>query len=279
MNKLGYPDLNKDYDSPEQAKVGWFSSLFPSISFYYTLFTTSYMAGRKASAGSYSGDQWAAGSRVIFKGLEDVGVRLHVHGLENIKNTPGPCVFVGNHMSALETFILPGIIQPLKDVTFVIKKSLLNYPGLGPILHSRNPIAVTRTNPREDLANMLGGGVERLSQGRSIVVFPQSTRSLEINEQTFNSIGIKLAKRAGVPVIPVAMRTDAWSMHPLTKDFGPIKPEIPVHFCFGSPMTIEGNGKDQQAAVLNFISGKLSEWGLAQQPIGEPANNAIDAGN
>ncbi len=277
MNRLENLDLSKDYDSPEPSSKSWFSSIFPSISFYYTLFTTSYMAGRRANAGPYSGDDWATGSRLIFRGLEDVGVRLHVHGLENIKNTPGPCVFVGNHMSALETFILPGIIQPLKDVTFVVKESLLDYPGLGPVLRSRDPITVSRSNPREDLTKMLGGGTERLSQGRSVVVFPQSTRSLEINEQNFNSIGVKLAKRAGVPVIPVAMRTDAWSMHPLTKDFGPIKPEIPVNFCFGSPMLIEGNGKDQQAAVLNFISGKLTEWGLPQLPAGASADSAVSA--
>lgn len=272
MNKTAVLDLSKDYDSPEPTKINWFSSIFPSLSFYYKLFTKSYLEGIKANARPYSGNDWAVGSRHIFRSLESVGVRLHVHGIENITTTEGPCVFVGNHMSALETFILPGIIQPLKDVTFVVKESLLHYPGLGPVLRSREPITVTRTNPREDLANMLGGGVERLARGRSVVVFPQSTRSLEINEQTFNSIGVKLAKRAGVPVIPIAMRTDAWSMHPLTKDFGPIKPELPVNFCFGRPMAIEGNGKDQQSELLNFISGKLEEWGLPQLAAGAAAS-------
>jgi len=36
---------------------------------------------------------------------------------------PSACVFIGNHMSILETFVLPCLIQPHRDVTFVVKES------------------------------------------------------------------------------------------------------------------------------------------------------------
>ena len=92
----------------------------------------------------------------------------------------------------------------------MVKESLLKYPFFGPVLGSREPIVVGRSNPREDLVAVLEGGEARLKQGRSVIVFPQSTRSSVFDPAHFNTIGVKLAKRAGVPVIPVALKTDAW---------------------------------------------------------------------
>jgi len=46
----------------------------------------------------------------------------------------------------------------------------------------------------------------------SVLIFPQTTRDLRFDPNKFNTLGIKLAKRAKVPVIPVAVKTDAWGM-------------------------------------------------------------------
>jgi 1-acyl-sn-glycerol-3-phosphate acyltransferase len=76
----------------------------------------------------------------------------------------------------------------------------------------------------------------------------------------FNSIGVKLAKRAKVPVVPIALKTDAWTNGKRLKDFGPVFPDRKVHFAFGEPMTISGNGADQQKAIVEFIQTKLKSW-------------------
>ena len=44
----------------------------------------------------------------------------------------------------------------------------------------------------------------------SVLIFPQTTRELFFDPKKFNTLGIKLAKRAKVPVIPIAVKTDAW---------------------------------------------------------------------
>ena len=98
--------------------------------------------------------------------------------------------------------MLPGIIRPHRAVTFVMKKSLVTLPFFGAVMRSRDPIVVGRTNPREDLTAVLEGGVERLKKGISIIVFPQSTRTPDFDPQHFNTIGVKLARKAGVPVVP-----------------------------------------------------------------------------
>ena len=61
---------------------------------------------------------------------------------------------------------------------------------------------------------VLEGGKQRLQKGISIIVFPQTTRTVRFEPENFNSIGVKLAQRAKVPIIPLALRTDAKQMPP-----------------------------------------------------------------
>ena len=173
----------------------------------------------------------------------------------------GPCVYVGNHMSTLETMVLPCLVQPARNTTFIVKEALTRFPVFGPIMRSRDPIVVGRKDPRADLKTVLGGGQKHLDSGTSVIVFPQTTRSSTFDPAQFNTIGVKLARRAGVPVVPVALKTDAWEKGSLVKDFGPIRPEKKVHICFGEPLEVTGSGRDEHEAVIRFIQGKLHEWG------------------
>lgn len=251
------------YTSPP-ASPGLLARLFPSLVFYPGLFGIIWHAAQISQKGTYTGEDWSYGSLSVLHLLEKVGVHIHADGINNVKALQGPCVFVANHMSSLETFVLPRFIQPWRDASFVVKKSLTEYPVFKHVVLARDPIALGRTNPREDLARVLEGGEERLKHGRSVIVFPQSTRALELDPAKFNSIGVKLARRAGVPVVPVALRTDAWGIGKRIKDFGPVTPALPVHFRFGAPITVEGNGKDAHAQVCSFIQKALAEWGIGK---------------
>lgn len=247
------------YDTPEGVP-GCFARLFPSLRFYAHALKVIWVSGNFAKKHGYSADDWVRSSIGILDALELAGVRLHVEGIENFRKLDSPCVFIGNHMSTLETFILPCLIQPHKEVTFVVKDSLVNYPIFGWVLRARDPVVVMRKNPREDLATVLKEGAARLAAGRSIIIFPQSTRSPVLDLNLFNSIGVKLARNAQVPVIPVALKTDAWGCGRLIKDFGPIAPKIPVHFKFGEPIFFSDNGKEAHQQVINFISSNLGSW-------------------
>ena len=127
-------------------------------------------------------------------------------------------------------------------------------------MRSLKAIPVGRDNPREDLKAVLGGGKEILQEGRSIILFPQSTRSETFNPDSFNSIGIKLAKKAGVKVIPFALKTDFLGNGKLFRDLGPVRPERKIHFEFAEPITIQGNGKEEQQQIIDFVGSRLAEW-------------------
>ncbi len=234
---------------------------WPGLAFYLPVFRIVLRSGRLAVRGAYGDAEWVAASLGIIRAMEGVGMRLRVEGMEHVRGLGGPAVFVGNHMSTMETFVLPAIIQPARPVTFVVKDTLLRYPVFGPVLRSRDPIPVSRENPREDLRAVFEGGQERLTRGVSVIVFPQGLRSPGFDPAQFNTIGVKLAARAAVPVVPLALRTDAWGSGRILKDCGRVDPSLPVHFRFGAPIPPEGRGAGVHQAVIRFIREALAEWG------------------
>ncbi len=241
-------------------RTSLFARLFPEIDFYSNLTRIVFRSSSQAKHGRYGNEEWATSSREVMQMLENVGITFNVTGIDNFSGLAGPCVFIGNHMSALETFALPCIIEPIKDVTFVVKQSLIDYPIFRYVMRSRNPIVVGRTNPRDDLRAVLEGGAQILSGGRSLVIFPQTTRTPVFDPKEFNTIGIKLAKRANVPVVPIALKTDAWGNGNMLKDFGTIDPSNKVYFSFGKPMPIKERGVEEHNAIITFIEEHLKEW-------------------
>jgi len=227
-------------------------SMFIKIIFKYRPF---------ALKGTYDDALWAQSSRELMGYLESCGARFDIRGMDNVRAVDGPVVFVGNHMSTMETTILPGLICPIKPVTYVVKKKLSKGRIWGPIMRSRDPITVSRTDPRADLEAVLGGGTERIKRGISIIIFPQGTRQEYFDRKKFNSLGIKLASKAGVPLIPVAVKTDYWGSGKLLRGFGAVKRKNTVHIEFGKPVIVEGRGKTEHEACLDFIEGRLRDWG------------------
>ena len=196
----------------------------------------------------------------IIRIVEKFGGRFEIKGLDNLRKEEGPFVFVGNHMSTLETLIFPAIIGSLLDVTYVVKKSLVTNFIFGPIMRSRDPIAVERKDPKKDLDLVLTKGVELLSGGRSVLIFPQATRTTIFEPDKFNSLGIKLAKRAGVSVIPIALKTDFWENGKLISTIGNVYPGRTVHIEFGAPVKIDGAGKKEHEQIVAFIKSCFDNW-------------------
>ncbi|HCM27424.1 MAG: hypothetical protein A2Z99_20590 [Treponema sp. GWB1_62_6] len=251
------------YDSPEGVKRALREYLLLGTRWSpYSIFFKVILKYRKvALQGGYDDEQWARSSWEIIQGLERCGAKFHIKGLDRIRGLAGPAVFVGNHMSTLETVALPGLICPIRTVTYVVKEKLSKGRVWGPIMRSRDPIVVSRVDPRADLEAVLAGGADRLARGISIIIFPQGTRTKIFDRAKFNSLAVKLASKAGVPLVPVAVRTDWWGNSPLLRGFGPVRRDLPINIEFGEAIRVEGRGKTEHAQVLDFIESRLREWG------------------
>lgn len=229
--------------------------------YYFRLLSIIYSSSKVAKRGKYTLKKWISDSHQIFGFVEEVGGEVHVSGIRDAARHHGPMVFIANHMSMLDTFLLPGLIAPFRKATFVIKQSLLDYPFFGWIMRAVNPISLERKNPRTDLKIVLETGQRLLKEGCSIVIFPQSTRSARFDESNFNSLGVKLAKQAGAFVVPVALKTDFQANGRYIKEMGQVDPRKTVHIKFGSPMPVIGNGQATHYKIIEFIKKNLSHWG------------------
>jgi len=254
----GYFD-SYSYHTPEKENLSFREKilldnrLFFVLKYAYVVLRTRKEAKRKV----YDTKAWADSSFEIFRFLEQAGGKFHITGMENITRSDGPVLFISNHMSTLETMILPGIIAPHMEATFVVKESLVRHPLFGDVMRSRNPIVVGRTDQRKDFEAVMNGGVELLSKGVSIIIFPQSTRSLELKSEELNTLGVKLAKKAGAAVVPVAIKTDFWGNGKLIKEIGPLDHKKPIYIKFGEPFRITWNGKEENQRIIDFIQSNL----------------------
>lgn len=94
----------------------------------------------------------------------------------------------------------------------------------------------------------------------SVVVFPQGTRCEHFDDAKFNSLAVKLAARAGVPLVPLALKTNAWSLGHRVKEFGKIYPNRDVLFRFFPPITVKGSGRAEHNAIHDTLRETLSFW-------------------
>jgi 1-acyl-sn-glycerol-3-phosphate acyltransferase len=257
----GYFDSNT-YHTPEKERYSLKDIILRDSRIYFILkYASVVLRSRKEAIRKiYDTKAWTDSSFEILRFIERTGGRFHITGMENITESTGAVLFISNHMSTLETMILPSIIGPHKELTFVVKESLVKHPLFGDVMRSRNPIVVGRTDPRKDLEAVMNGGVDLLENGISIVIFPQSTRSVEFKTDEFNSLGVKLAKKAGVNVIPIALKTDFWGNGTMIKELGPLDHKKPIYIKFGEPMQITGNGKEENQRIIDFIQSSLEEW-------------------
>jgi 1-acyl-sn-glycerol-3-phosphate acyltransferase len=266
MNKDQYAQILKSelgYRTPSGS--GLLADYLPvwprSLTYYVKLISTLVHASFSARRGTLDDDRWAFHSHRVVQIVESVGGKVNISGLEALSQHRGPVVYIGNHMSLAETLILPGIALAFSRVNFVIKEELRHYPVIGSIFKELGLIAVSRKNPREDFKVVLQEGHKFISSGGSVIIFPQATRSVGFDVQAFNTLGVKLASRAGVPVIPVAIKTDFQGNGKLIKDMGPIDPSKTLYFKFGEPMVVGGKGREAHQYVVEFISENLKAWG------------------
>jgi len=104
--------------------------------------------------------------------LRAAGVKVHVHGLENAGNGE-PRIFASNHVS---WFDVPALASVLPRYKFVAKAELFKVPIFGSAMRAAGMIEIQREN-RKAAFGAYDVAAERIRGGKSVVVFPEGTRS------------------------------------------------------------------------------------------------------
>ena len=130
------------------------------------------------------------------------GVRVEVRGLE-LLDPQQTYVFVSNHRSYLDTAAM--FVYTGRRIGLLAKKELLKVPVLGVGMGFVNVMAIDRTN-RESAIRTTEAAAKRIQSGVSFAVFVEGTRAQPGELLPFKKGAFYMARQAGVPVVPVAIR-------------------------------------------------------------------------
>jgi 1-acyl-sn-glycerol-3-phosphate acyltransferase len=130
------------------------------------------------------------------------GVRVEVRGLE-LLDPKQAYVFVSNHRSYLDTAAM--FIYTGRRIGLLAKKELLKVPVLGVGMGFVNVMAIDRTN-RESAIRTTEAAAKRIQAGVSFAVFVEGTRAMPGELLPFKKGAFYMARQAGVPVVPVAIK-------------------------------------------------------------------------
>jgi 1-acyl-sn-glycerol-3-phosphate acyltransferase len=162
--------------------------------------------------------------------LAAAGVVLRVENAEVIRPDQR-YIIIGNHSSYLDIPALQAAIrQPLR---FLAKKSLFAIPVFGWAIKAAGFVPIDRKD-RSTAGRSFELAALQLRTGRTVAVFPEEGRSQTREMKPFKRGAFLLALKAGLPIVPVAIR----GMYDVLPAVRPIVHPGPVTIVFGEPIDV-----------------------------------------
>lgn len=146
------------------------------------------------------------------------GITHEVRGHEHISQSP--VIYASKHQSAWDTIIF---LIVLKAPAFVLKRELLRIPFWGWYLWRMKMIAIDRGAGSSSIKHMVKQAKAALAHGRSIIIFPEGTRTRPGETPHYHPGIVALYSTLGVPVVPVALNSGLfWGKNAFMKRPGKI---------------------------------------------------------
>jgi 1-acyl-sn-glycerol-3-phosphate acyltransferase len=181
--------------------------------------------------------------------------RPRIEGLDHIPDE-GAAIVAGNHLSVSDHFLMPAILK--RRITFLAKSEYFTGPGLkgrltAAFFRSVGQIPVDRSGKGAGQA-AIDEGLGVLSQGQLLGIYPEGTRSHD-GRLYKGRVGVAaMALKAGVPVIPCAMKG--------TFEIQPPGRKVPrlgkVTILFGEPLDFSRfAGMDEERTILRAVADEI----------------------
>ena len=246
--------------APKPRAPGWWTT----TSFSWSVFSVFPRCAISENLRMLTTDKWAHYCFASLRKAEAFGTKVTADGWENRRDYEGPVVYLCNHISTLETILLPFVLLTFGPFNVVVKASLSHLPALERAADHMGLVPIGRTSPREDLMTIFRVGGERIAKGISFLIFAQGRRQPVFERKGWSSIGAKLAEKAGVPVMPIAVKTDIQPTRPngkgWFKDFGTVDPSKDIRLRCGP--VLKGTSREMHAASFDWIKAQLDEWNM-----------------
>ena len=199
--------------------------------------------------------------------LRSAGVTLVADPLPAI-DPKKPYVFMSNHQGF---FDIPAACATIpNNIHFVAKKSLGYVPVLGWYIRVAGHILIDRGRRQEAMRSLELAGA-KIAKGKSIIIYPEGTRSRDGVIRPFKKGPFVMALAAQVPIVPVAIEGTKDIM---TKGGIRMRPGR-VRIRLGEPIPTAGLTMADRETLMRLVHDRLIDAHLAIGGVGGDREQAI----
>lgn len=186
----------------------------------------------------------------------------------------GPVIIAGNHISFADEIFTP--LAARRQVLYFAKAEYFTSPGIGgrimgAAFHALGQVPVARGDTRSAAAS-IEIGVELLTRGAALGIYPEGTRSPDGSLYRFRTGVARLALRSGAPVVPVGLIGTRAVQPPGSKRWH----RAPVEVHFGQPMYFgDRAAQERSSRALREVTETIRE--AVQELSGQPYVDAFAA--
>ncbi len=160
-------------------------------------------------------------------------VRLEVEGTELV-DPDGEYVYVANHLSNLD---IPLLFAALPSrIRFLSKAEVYKIPLVAGAMRRVGIVRVDRQAGQKAHAAINAGIAEARSNGYSLIIFPEGTRSRDGEFHGFKKGAFRIAIANGLPIVPVTIEGTWEAWPPGSKLVYPGHAKVVVH----APIPVDG---------------------------------------
>ncbi|HLA37589.1 MAG TPA: 1-acyl-sn-glycerol-3-phosphate acyltransferase [Candidatus Brocadiales bacterium] len=159
-----------------------------------------------------------ASAWVIVKGL---GIRVRVEGREGVPKGE-PFIFICNHQSLLDIKLAFAFVPG--NFCFISKEEITRIPIVGSYMKTAGHIGMPREEDRRAYVVLLEI-IKKAKEGKSLLIFPEGTRSPDGKLGPFKRGVANIILKAGRRVVPTAiigsrefLPRESWLCHPEHRD-------------------------------------------------------------
>jgi len=171
--------------------------------------------------------------------------KVQVIGAENILHGK-PQVFMANHQSDFDILIALGHVPG--QFRWIAKKELFNIPIFGAAMKNAGYIEIDRNN-HERAMRSLEEAALRIREGKSVMTFPEGTRSRDGEIKPFKQGTFHLAIKSGVPIVPITIIGSGQIMPKRSLKVTPGK----VKLIIGKPIEVRDYSIEDRHLLINKV--------------------------
>ncbi len=230
-------------------RARWFLLIFIPLTFVFALSAIiCSLFDREGRIYHWHARMW---SRIA---LRLAGVKVEVTGADKIP-AGAPVIFMSNHQSNFDILALFQAVP--RRFSWIAKEELFKVPVFGHSMARAGYIPLDRGASGRRALKSMEKAAGLIRDGRSVIIFPEGTRTEDGSLLPFKQGGFLLAGKAGVPIVPVTING---GMRINPKNRIELYPGT-IRIRFSDPIPTEGVGGKERERLMEEVRQAI-EGGL-----------------